>query len=573
VFTLPTLDGLKADELQKILDDALKAHGDIAKIKDEDLTDEQLEELETITAAIATVTEAQTATAAAAEERAARIAAAKAASTPAEGEGEGEGEGETDAEAQAAIDAEVAATDVPNDAAELEQEAAVVASAAPSGRSAVRGAASKAPAVKRPVAPKPERPKATIHTVGESSAFGSGAELPDMKAVAEAFLGRSRSMPQRKLAGLVSQHTPVASFAKATRPEFTLVAGDQQGNFDKINDAARGEDGSLGNIVAAGGWCAPSETIYDIPQLATVSGILNLAEVSVPRGGLSFTKGPSFEQIYADAGFLQTEAQAEAGVLKNFIDVECPGFEEVRLDAIGFGVRAGILTNKAWPELVRHYLDETLVAHAHKKNASMIQRIVALSGSPITAGGIGSVASDMLDALALQATRLRYKYRLGETARIEGMAPLWLLEVARSDFAYREDIGYYNVTDAQINGWLAARNIYLQWVYDWQDLAGSPFETGTSGNAKPWPTEVEVDLWPSGAFVAGTEDVISLDIVHDTASLAANTFTAAFFEEAIMVFNPKANGIRVSIPVARPAGRTGAHNLTNGFVARPAISA
>lgn len=571
MFTLPTLDGLSPDELQKTLDDALKAHGKIASIKDEDLTDEQLEELETITAAIATVTEAQTAATAAADERAARIAAAKAASTPAEEEGEPADE--ADAEAQAAIDAEVAATEIPADAAELEQEAAVVASAAPSGKSAVRGAASKAAAPKRPVAPKPERPRATIRTVGESGAFASGAELPDMGKVAEAFLGRSRSMPQRKLNGLVSQHTPVASFAKATRPEFTLVAGDQQGNFDKINDAARGTDGSLGNIVAAGGWCAPSETIYDIPQLATVSGILDIAEVSVPRGGLSFTKGPSFEQIYADAGFLQTEAQAEAGVLKNFIDVECPGFQEVRLDAIGFGVRAGILTNKAWPELVRHYLDETLVAHAHKKNASMIQRIVALSGNLITAGGIGSIASDTLDALALQATRLRYKYRLGETARIEGMAPIWLLEVMRSDFAYREDIGYYNVTDAQVNGWLAARNIYLQWVYDWQDLAGSPFETGDTGPAKPWPTEVEVDLWPSGAFVAGTEDVISLDIVHDTASLAANTFTAAFFEEAIMVFNPKANGVRVSIPVARPAGRTGAHNLTNGFTARPAISA
>jgi hypothetical protein len=574
VFTLPKLD--EAEDLKPILDEALKRHGELAKIADDKITDEELEELEVVASGITEINAAQVTRDAAAADRAQRIAAAK--QLPESATADETTDAETDAadvDADAEAAAAAAAVEIPNDASELvdaDQKETVVASAAPARKSVARQVAANTAPAKR-TTPTPVRPTANIVASGEGTGVAMGSKLPDMSAVAEAFLSKSRSMPQRKLAPGVSIHHGIASFQKATTPEFSLISGDQQGNFDKITQASIAQSAG-GNLVAAGGWCAPSETIYDIPQLATVDGVLSLPEVSVPRGGLSFTKGPSFEQIYADSGFLQTETQAEAGDLKNFIDVECPGFEEVRLDVIGFGVRAGILTNKAWPELVRHYLDETLVAHAHKRNASMINRVVALSGQPITAGALGAVVADSLDALAMQATRLRYKYRLAVDARIEGIAPLWLVEVMRSDIAYREGTSDWSITDAQINAALAARNIFLQWVYDWQDLSGNPFPTGqTTGAAAPWPDSADVILYPTGAFIAGTEDVISLDIVHDTASLATNTFTAAFFEEAIMVFNPKANAVRVRLAVSRPAGRVGAANITNGFAPRPALPA
>ena len=35
-----------------------------------------------------------------------------------------------------------------------------------------------------------------------------------------------------------------------------------------------------GSLVAAGGWCSPSETLYDLCQYETVQGILDLPEIS-----------------------------------------------------------------------------------------------------------------------------------------------------------------------------------------------------------------------------------------------------------------------------------------------------
>ena len=64
--------------------------------------------------------------------------------------------------------------------------------------------------------------------------------------------------------------------------------------------------------------------------------------------------------IYAACGFFQTEAEAIAGDCKDCCSVDCPPFDEVRLDAIGLCVKSPLLTEAAYPELVQRFLEGAL---------------------------------------------------------------------------------------------------------------------------------------------------------------------------------------------------------------------
>jgi hypothetical protein len=101
--------------------------------------------------------------------------------------------------------------------------------------------------------------------------------------------------------------------------------------------AASKESNLSGGLLAAGGWCAPSETTYALGGYETAAGLIDVPEVTARRGGISFTKGPDFMTVYgdADSGFIQTETEAEAGTTKPCYALECPPFTEVRLDAVG----------------------------------------------------------------------------------------------------------------------------------------------------------------------------------------------------------------------------------------------
>jgi hypothetical protein len=277
----------------------------------------------------------------------------------------------------------------------------------------------------------------------------------------------------------------------------------------------------------------------------------------MPRGGINYSKGPDYATLAADWGFLQTEAQAEAGTEKECYAVECPPFLETRLDAIGFCVTAGVLTNAAFPELINRVLEIGAVAHAHKVNAYVINKISAAIGAPITALNLGSASVDILDALDLQGMRIRYSLAMDENATLEAVFPIWAKGIFRADIARRTGVVELAVSDAQINSYLAARNFRVQWVYDYQPLA-----TGNTGTWTHLPTTLEFMVYPAGAFVKGELSVIDLDTIYDSVGLSTNTYTAAFFEEGVQVFNRCGFGVKVSLDVSCLSGVTGAAELS-----------
>jgi hypothetical protein len=571
-----SLAELSIEELRALNDEAL-AEGrdltaDLEKMSDDDI--KRAEELMAASAEIeTTITERVQADA----DRQARLDALKDGFTPAEDEG-GEDEAPEGGDEDGDGDADSESEDA--DAAAEEKELAVVASATRTvGRARRQAKVDPAPA------PEPEKPNFAIIASANVPGIESGKDLGSMLEAAKAFEARSKGfVPGRSTRGDKPQLTErqvfsahgnktvrefelsdkhqrfgVAQIERAEQ-EFVITermsAQDQYDVMMAASKAARLGGFNANGLVAAGGWCAPSEIIYGFLELETVSGILDIPTVTAKRGGIQFTKGPDYATLAATWGFLQTEAQAEAGTVKTCYELECPDWDEVRLDAIGFCVTAPILTNAAFPELTNRVLQIGATAHAHKVNASVISRISTYIGAAINWAEVGGSTSDILDAAALQAQRLRYQYAMAPNTVIEAVFPVWAIDAVRADVGRRLNIDNpLNVTDQAVNAWFAVRNIRVQWVYDYQPLVATaaPALGGTS-TWTTFPTALEFMMWPAGAFTKLTKDVIDLDTIYDSVGLSTNVYTAAFFEEGLAVANTGATGVKVSVTLNTQGG-------------------
>lgn len=384
--------------------------------------------------------------------------------------------------------------------------------------------------------------------------YATGQAL-DMDEVGKALVNRMRAFGTPSGDGLTEnlQHYGVAKFSMDFPDELTI---DRHSDDMEVLSRAGRETRLPGNsLVASGGWCAPSEQLYDLCTTETTEGILSVPEVKIARGGIKYTSGPDFASIYSAVGFLQTEAQAISGTTKTCYEVPCPSFVEARLDAVGICIKAPILTNAAYPELVRRWLDGSMIAHQHKVNATVIARMVTAAGAARVYTGVGTTAGDTLDALELVAESLREKYAMGLSTSMEVVVPSWVKGAIRSDLSKRMGLDSTEVvTDAIIQAHFAARNLQVTFVYDWNPLP-------TLDTVIVYPATFQALMYPAGTFIKGTSDVINLNAVYDAASLAGNIYTALFFEQGLLVAKMCNQAALVTLPVCN-AGRVGAANFT-----------
>ena len=328
-----------------------------------------------------------------------------------------------------------------------------------------------------------------------------------------------------------------------------------------------------GSLVAAGGWCAPSETVYDLLEDESRDGLISLPEINVTRGGIKFTKGPKFADLYAAPSFNFTEEEAKAGKYaptsatdptnkvgpKPVYNVPCTDFEDVRLSAAGLHIQANLLQQRGYPELVARTIRGALVAHEHKMSerilASMERQSTAVS---MDAGQIGA-AAPILTAIELQVEHYRYAQRLSRSTTLEAVFPYWVHGAIRTDLSRRQGVDLTDVNDARIDAWFKARGVNPQFVYDWQAL------TGAAGDFKVWGTSLKFLLYSAGTFVKGGQDVITLDTVYDSTLLGQNDYTALFTEEGYLVAKRGHDARVVTVPINPNGGTgTGIKLLANG---------
>lgn len=333
----------------------------------------------------------------------------------------------------------------------------------------------------------------------------------------------------------------LASFRREFPEELTISSSDREHVDSVISRAVDESRLGAGGLVASGGWCAPSETLYDLLELESRDGMLSLPEVGVARGGIQFTTGPSFGDIYNQiTGFAFTEEDDVEGRYQPGSDgnvegpkpcfhIECPDFQEVRLDVNGLCLTAGLLQQRGYPEVIARTVRGALVAHEHRINSLMIQKIVAGS-TAVNMGSQVGAAAPILDSIEKQAEHVRYTHRLARGVTLEAIFPFWVRGAIRSDLSRRLGVDLLDVSDARIDAWFRDRGINPQFVYNWQAI-----DTTAAGSFTAWPTTVSFAMYPAGTWVRGSSEIITLDTIYDSTLLAQNDYTALFTEEGWLV--------------------------------------
>lgn len=560
-FEIPEdITALDRAALDKAIADALAAAASYDEIADADFTAEQIGELKAIADFIAAAQGRVAEFDAEAEKRAADVAAARAAIKGAKPAEEGEPKEEPAEEPK-----EEPAGAPAEEPKEEAKEEALVASAPAKRRVGLPArAASSAPKADPPANTKGV---AVITAAADALGLATGQNLADLSEVAKAASKRFQAMPRVRVGGERFDRYGVANINLGRTDGLTDANREYAGDIQRlIRDAADESRLPGGVLTAAAGWCAPSETLYDLcPGLESGDGIWDVPSIGITRGGINFTKGPNIADVFSHEGFFHfTEAQVEAGVTKPCFEVPCPDFEEVRLDARGVCIKAGILQQVGYPEIIRRYIELTLVAQQHQTAAWLLQQAQGLSALT-TAADVFENTSSIFTALELFILGERERLRMSFNQTLEVVAPHWLRAAVRADYANQAGIGTDVVTDAIIDAHFAARGARIQYVYNFQ-----PLPRTAEGNVIAYPSTVELLVYPAGTFVKGTTDVISLEAVYDSTNLASNEYTALFAEEGVFLANTCYDATRLVVPL-HVTGRTGASNISADYGVAAAV--
>jgi hypothetical protein len=320
------------------------------------------------------------------------------------------------------------------------------------------------------------------------------------------------------------------------------------------------------SLTAAAGWCAPSDTIWDLVELETVDGLLDSPQLQTTRGGwnIPINGGPDFASIYnaiGDSGETHlSEAQVIANVNKIATEIPCPPFAETRLGVDYVSLTGGLLQRRGYPEVVARFTRAAIIALAHKINKGFIAAIVAGSGSanviPTDPSG-DDAASALLAAMELAIVDMKYRHRAGFNGTMEVVLPWWVLVPIRAAMSRRTGVALMNVTNAQILSWFSERQAVPRFVYDWQDqFAGLTTGPGGPTALTFLPSTVQMLIYPAGTWVKAVEPVISLDTLYDSTLLRTNQYTALFVEDGWAALKMAPLSRLYTVPVD-PSGVTG----------------
>lgn len=293
------------------------------------------------------------------------------------------------------------------------------------------------------------------------------------------------------------------------------------------------------SLTAAAGWCAPSDTIWDLCELETLDGLLDLPELTTTRGGwqIPANGGPDFSTIWTGLGTThRTETQVIAeSPSKTCYEIPCPSFIDVRLGVDYFCLTGGLLQRRGYPELVARFGRGAMTALAHKINSGVITAIATAAGAanviPPCATGEDALSS-LLAAVEIATVDAKYRNRMGFNTTLEVTLPWWVLAQMRAAASRRSGVDLLAVTDMMIIDWFAIRGAVPRFVYDWQD-AYTAAVAGPGGQfaSLALPQTVNFLVYPAGTFVKATQNVVNLDTVYDSTKLATNEYTAVFAED------------------------------------------
>jgi hypothetical protein len=263
-------------------------------------------------------------------------------------------------------------------------------------------------------------------------------------------------------------------------------------NTRRIQDAAGPEA-----ITAAGGLCAPLETLYDINVLGVTSRPVRdaLSRFQVDRGGIQFRL--PMDALVMPAGLGVWTAADDAAVSnppdgtpeKTCAVIECPGVVTSIVDAIYLCLQYPNFTARFDREWVDATTRAAMVAHARFAENRLLAKL--FTGSKLlTAAKVVSAVRDVLVNLDKTIAYYRNRHRLDSMVPLRFILPRWVLDLFRADIARglatAHDLSALGVADTTIMSWFRARNVNVTFHLD-----GLPFDDPTDN-----PDVVDADDIP-----------------------------------------------------------------------------
>lgn len=426
---------------------------------------------------------------------------------------------------------------------------------AASARPTIAEIASRAPA---PVVTVRERGGdwfASLTAAAELDGIPSGARFTSGRQVTDAFIDRARAIAH----GDHSRSARVASVNLDFADDVSVARSDSVHDATSkiLTSVARfveqRDQGGHQDALTAAGFCAPSRTLYDFCAPESTDGFINLPEIGVDRGGVRYFRSPAFSAFTAFTWeFTETELIAEP--TKPCPEIPCPDPVEERAMVKGACIKADILTNWAFPELTRRYVQGVGVAHALNISLNTLSAMVTGSTAVDYTVGANEAAmftnrgftAGLLNALEWQRADMAADSMLpfGSTANVA--LPVWARALIRADLASRTGVDLLEVTDERINRLFTLRGLRPQWMQGWQASGLAP---GASGTVIGYPASLQTVIWFDGTWVRGQANVITINTHYDSALFQLNKYVELFTEQAFLMVNPCMTSRALTVPI------------------------
>jgi hypothetical protein len=311
-------------------------------------------------------------------------------------------------------------------------------------------------------------------------------------------------------------------------------------------------------ITAAGGLCAPLAIDYSYGVLGTQGRPVrdSLPGFRVERGGIQFRKdlapmvadpttGPAAATgFWTMANDVAVSDPAVTTPRKAFWVVDCPSTVTAQVEAITFQIEFANITSRFDPETMQANTEAALIWHDRVCENRLLGQLQALS-KYITSTQLAALGATRELLVNLDKIQAYYRsvHRLSDNITLRAIMPFWAKHLIRSDIARQmntDGLSTLNISDEQINGFFATRNIVPVWHLDGStaDQAAS----GTGNSAIPavakqsyaqtpgtavvpnYPAQVDILLHPEGHFQHLDGGTLDLGIVRDAELVRRNRY-------------------------------------------------
>lgn len=440
-------------------------------------------------------------------------------------EGETEGEGDAEGETTETADEGEGDADAADDSAAVEQPVAAAAAAS----------RARAPQQHRRTGGAPRA--RTQARRGARIVRDGGGEFESLTQLGQAMIDRRESMLSFGGSGSGADKLVVGSIRYDYPDERVLDPRNPVQSLERMDAViaamTNANADELDAVTAAGGLCAPLETLYGIPRLGDTDRPMRASfqQFNAGRGGIVF-RDPLDMPDWASAVEVWTAANdADPGgdgpATKPCLEVTCPGTNEARIYAVTECLQFGNFLARTDPEMVRQATEETAVAFARKAETKLLDLTKAAS-TAVTAGTALGAFRDLAYYVGVAAAGFRSRFRLRRDALVEVRFPGWIYDMAREDIArslpaYPDQLA---VADDVLNRMFALRNVRVAALYLDSPTTGTSqvFADQTASALLDFPDQVQWHMTHPGSFLLLDNGRLDLGVIRDSDLVATNDY-------------------------------------------------